>query len=74
MSNLEYAAELICDPTTREDRRDRLAAEYAAKWAAGELHLEDAEFAELIRDIGELIALAMWKQHERTIHQLEEAK
>jgi len=43
MSNLEHAAELICDPDIREDRRDRLAAEYAAKWAAGELHLEDAE-------------------------------
>jgi hypothetical protein len=49
-----------------------LAAEYATRWAAGELHLEDVEFAELIRDIGELIALAMWKQHERTMQQLEE--
>ena len=74
MNNLEHAAELICDPDIREDRRDRLAAEYAAKWAAGELHLEYAEFAELIHDIGELIALAMLKQHERTTQQLEEVK
>ena len=69
MNNLDEAVELICDPTIREDRRDRLAAEYAAKWAAGELHLDPEDDAELIRDIGELIALAMWKQHERTLEE-----
>jgi hypothetical protein len=74
LNNLDEAAELICDPDIREDRRDRLAAEYAAKWAAGELYLDPEDDAELIRNIGELIALAMWKQHERTMRQLEEAK
>jgi hypothetical protein len=71
MSNLEHAAELICDPEIREDRRDRLAAEYAAKWAACELHLNPEENADLIRDIGELVALAMREQHARTTAQLE---
>ena len=74
MNPLDEAAELICNPTIHENRRDRLAAEYAAKWAAAELHLDPEEDVELIRDIGELLVLAMQKQHERTKQQLEEAK
>jgi len=47
MSNLEHAVELICDPDIREDRRDRLTAEYATKSAAGELNLDPEEDADL---------------------------
>jgi len=73
---LDEIIELICDPNIREDRRDRLAAQYAAEWAARELQLEgDPELAELLLDIGDLIALAMRKQHERTMQlQFEVAK
>jgi hypothetical protein len=71
MNNLDEVAELICDRDIREDRRDRLAAEYAGEWAAGELDLDLEDDASLARGIGELIALAMRVQHERTTRQLE---
>jgi single-stranded DNA-specific DHH superfamily exonuclease len=73
MTNLRDAAELMVDPEVREDRRDRLMTEYCAKWAAGELdhHLDPEESSDLIRCIGELIALAMRVQHEHTAKQFE---
>ena len=73
--SLDEAAELMADPKVREDCRNQLMAEYCTKWAAGELdhHLDpgEKENADLIRCIGELIALAMRVQHEHTTEQFE---